>query len=98
MRCPAEIYSPSSRRYEGTPDQLDYPDDLLDRRVNAAGQIKLHGMAIAISTALRGWNVGLKPRGGREYALYFARLCLGRVDLSTESFHPATNEDLRCDG
>jgi transposase InsO family protein len=87
MRCPAQVYEHSPRRYEGTPDQLTYPEDYLDRRVNSAGQIRLHGAFISISQALKGWNVGLKPQNPGDFSVYFANLCLGRLDLETESFH-----------
>jgi hypothetical protein len=90
MRCPGEVYQPSTRRYEGTPDRLDYPEDFIDRKVNAAGQIRFRGAMLSISTALRDWNVGLKLQEKNEYALYFANLCLGRVDLKTESFQPVS--------
>jgi len=86
MRCPAQVYKTSPRRYEGTPDRLEYPEGFIERRVKAKGQIKLHGVVIFISTALADWNVGLKPQGETEYVLYFANLCLGRVDMKTESF------------
>jgi transposase InsO family protein len=89
MRCPGEVYEPSSRHYEGTPDRLDYPEGFIERNVNGAGQIKLHGAVITVSQALREWNVGLKPQEENEYALYFANLCLGRIDLKTESFRPS---------
>lgn len=93
MRCPAQVYQPSPRRFEGTPDQLVYPADCVERKVNAAGQIRLHGRAISISTALQGWNVGLKPQKEDQYALYFANLCLGRIDMPTESFRPSTTQE-----
>jgi transposase InsO family protein len=93
MRCPADLYKRSPRRYEGTPDRLEYPEGCIERKVNAAGQIKLNGWIISISSALQGWNVGLKPQEEDEYALYFANLCLGRINLATESFRPVTGRE-----
>ncbi len=29
MRCPGEVYLASERKYEGTPEDLDYPEDVL---------------------------------------------------------------------
>jgi putative transposase len=93
MRCPADVYEPSPRRYEGTPDRLTYPEDYLDRMVNSAGQIKLHSVAIPISLALAGWNVGLNSQKPGGFSVYFANLCLGRVDLATESFRVETQNN-----
>lgn len=86
MGYPAEVYKNSPRRYEGTPDRLEYPEGYIERKVGTAGQIKLHNRPLRITTALRGWNVGLKALGQGRYALYFANLCIGCVDMRTESF------------
>lgn len=95
MRCPAEVYKRSPRRYRGTPDRLDYPAGYLDRKVHHSGTIALRGTSIGISRALRGWNVGLKPVEPGCFSVYFGRLCLGRIDLSTESFKTTKFESHR---
>jgi transposase InsO family protein len=89
MRCPAELYQNSSRPFTGTPDRVDYPPDYLERQVAAAGTIQIDGAMVRITGALRGWNVGLKWLEPGLYALYFGTLCLGRVDVSGESFRAA---------
>jgi transposase InsO family protein len=86
MRCPAELYERSPRPYESTPDQLEYPTDYLERRVQPYGAISLEKSKIFISSALRGWNVGLKRTTHGGYVTYFGDLCLGHIDLSTRSF------------
>jgi len=88
MRCPAELYRNSRRRYEGTPERLTYPRGYLERKVQLRGQIQIEGAAILLSRALAGWNVGLNPSGASAYSVHFGRLCLGRLDLETESFLP----------
>lgn len=90
MRCPAEVYVRSDRRYHGTPDCVQYPDGYLQRRVSASGQITIEGLSLPVTQALAGWDVGLKPEGPASYTVHFGRLCLGLVDLGTESFHAAT--------
>lgn len=87
MKTPAELYRPSVRRYQGTPEELNYPAGFLSRTVHRAGQVRVDGALIQISTALRGWNVGLKPCTFEQYMVYFGRLCIGSIDLATESFH-----------
>jgi transposase InsO family protein len=85
MRCPGELYVASERKYEGTPEDLDYPQ-MCPRRVSKDGLIKLDGEALFLSTALAGWSVGLKPIAAQLMEVWFARLLLGQVDLSASSF------------
>jgi transposase InsO family protein len=89
MRCPGELYVPSTRRYAGTPQSLTYPAGFLERKVHKSGTIRIHRSEIMITTAIQGWNVGLQPVSAQECVVYFGRLCLGRLDLATESFKPA---------
>ena len=86
MRPPAEVYQRSPRRYTGTPEQLEYPPEYLDRKVSPKGYIKIKNCNISLTTALSGWNVGLKRIGEELYAVYFGRLCLGRVDVPAQAF------------
>lgn len=86
MKTPAEVYTPSPSRYDGDPEQLQYPLGYLRRRVNKNGRIGIEGHDLMISSALCGWDVGLKPEAEDHYSLYFGRLCLGTVDLRTASF------------
>jgi transposase InsO family protein len=60
MRCPGEVYLASERKYEGTPEDLDYPK-MCSRRVSPKGLISLEGQPLFLSTSLGGWSVGLKP-------------------------------------
>ena len=60
MATPAEIYRPSERLYKTTPAHIDY-GAMDSRQVNASnGMIHYRGEAVAISTALGHWNVGLE--------------------------------------
>jgi putative transposase len=85
MRCPGEIYLPSERKYEGTPEDLDYPQ-MCTRRVCRHGTIKVEGARLFLSTSLAGWSVGLKPIAAEHLEVWFGRLLLGEVDLATSSF------------
>lgn len=86
MKTPAEVYTRSTTRYLGDPEQLQYPLGYLRRRVNKNGRIGLEGHDLLISSALSGWDVGLQPQQDDRYGVYFGRLCLGVVDLATLSF------------
>jgi hypothetical protein len=85
MRCPAELYRPSPRKYEGTPHELDYAQ-MCSRRVSADGVIKGDNEPLFLSTALAGWNVGLKPLASDRLEVWFGRLLLGEIDLASSNF------------
>jgi putative transposase len=85
MRCPGEVYIASERKYEGTPEDLDYVQ-MCPRRVCQHGTIRLEGERLFLSTSLAGWSVGLKPIATELMEIWFGRLLLGQVDLATSSF------------
>jgi transposase InsO family protein len=86
MKTPAEIFCKSSRRYEGTPNEIVYDMSHLTRRVNQRGDIMIYGSRLFLSESLCGWDVGLKPDGIDFFEVWFAHLLLGRIDLTTISF------------
>jgi hypothetical protein len=85
MKCPAEFYRASERKYQGTPEDLEYAQ-MCPRRVNQTGRIKLDGQDLFLSTSLAGWSVGLKPIAEELMEVWFGRLLLGQIDLSTSNF------------
>lgn len=85
MKRPAEVYTPSERKFEGTPDDLAYPR-MDRRRVLKKGCIIHGGSSVFISSALAGWSVGLEPCDSQKFNVHFARLLLGQYDKSTGSF------------
>lgn len=93
MRCPGEIYIASERKYEGTPDDIDYPQ-MCTRRVSPRGTITVDRHPLFLCTSLAGWSVGLKPIREDVLEVWFGRLLLGQADLATSSFIRA---DIRSD-
>jgi hypothetical protein len=85
MCCPGELYRSSERKYEGTPDELDYPQ-MCVRRVGAKGAIKVDNQHFFLTTALAGWDVGLKPLAKERLEVWFGRLLLGEIDLAASNF------------
>lgn len=85
MRCPAEIYQASSRKYTASPPELIYPA-MATRNVKASGQISWQGQELFITTSLAGWSVGLKITAQELIEVWFARLLLGWIDPTTASF------------
>lgn len=93
MRMPHEVYVASSRAFDRTPVELTYPGGYLVRKVNGAGEVKIQGQRVHVSQALLGLDVGLQPSPaeGHDLSLWFCRLCLGEIDLSTQKFHATVN-------
>jgi len=85
MKYPVEVYKPSERKFEGTPDDLKYPK-MESRRVQQHGCICHDSRRVFISTALAGWSVGLEACDRQKFNVHFARLLLGQYDQSTASF------------
>jgi transposase InsO family protein len=88
MRCPVEVYTSSPRKYEGTPEDMEYPG-MASRKVGRPGIIGWAGARFFISTSLIGWSVGIKPLADGTYEVWFGRLLLGWLDPATESFQRA---------
>lgn len=85
MKTPAEVYRPSARKWQGDIDQLSYPG-MATRRVANRGEIRLEGKRVFLSTALKGWNVGLKPTADGLWEVYFAKLLIGHIEPRSEVF------------
>jgi putative transposase len=88
MKCPAEFYAPSPRKYQGTPEDLEYPA-MEARRVSPKGLFRWRKEQVFISTALAGWSVGLEPAAQDNWNVWFGRLLLGRLEERTLKFYPA---------
>jgi putative transposase len=86
MKRPADLYQPSSRKFEGTPQDLSY-SRMESRRVLSCGDMSHRQRRVFISRALAGWSVGLEPsREAGKFNVYFGRLLIGEYDENTASF------------
>ena len=86
MRTPGELYDASPRRYPGLPVALSYDQLCHTRQVSHTGKLKWQSDTFFISTALAGWNVGLKHAEDGLLDVYFANLLLGQLEPATHSF------------
>jgi Integrase core domain len=94
MRVPAEVYQPSTRAYEGTPEDLDYGGMETRRVKRRTGAIGYRQESIMISTAVGGWSVGLSAREDGLIEVWFSRLLLGHLNPTTASFQAARSGGL----
>jgi transposase InsO family protein len=86
MKFPREVYVASSRSFQPSPVQLVYPSHYQVRKVKANGCLKINNLLISVSQALSGLEVGLESIGNNRYSVWFCRLALGELDLTTASF------------
>jgi len=90
MKCPAEIYSASSRPYSGLPD-LTYPLHDRDALVTACGRICMHRKRLNISTVLAGQRLGIKEVDDGIWIVSFMHYDLGFIDLEQKTLQPLDN-------
>ena len=90
MKCPAELYVASPRRYEGLPE-LSYPFHDRDLLVTACGRLCLHRKKINISTVLAGQRLGIKEVDDGIWLVSFMHYDLGYFDLEQKTLQPLDN-------
>src|SRR5208282_2386872 len=90
MKCPAEVYVGSTRRYDGLPD-LAYPLHDRDILVTACGRICLHRKKINVSTVLAGQRLGIKEVDDGIWLVSFMHYDLGYIDLEQKTLQPLDN-------
>ena len=90
MKCPAELYVASARRYDGLPD-LTYPFHDRDILVTACGKLCLHRKKINISTVLAGQRLGIKEVDDGIWLASFMHYDLGYFDLEQRTLQTLDN-------
>ncbi len=90
MKCPAEVYTPSLRPYQGIPEP-DYPFHDQTIIVTNCGRLCLHRKKINLSTSLAGQAVGIKEVDDGIWLVSFMRYDLGYIDLEEKTLQPLEN-------
>jgi transposase InsO family protein len=90
MKCPAELYTASTRHYVGLPE-LTYPFHDRDILVTACGRLCLHRKRINISTVLAGQKLGVKEVDDGIWLASFMHYDLGYFDLEQKTLQPLDN-------
>jgi transposase InsO family protein len=80
-KTPAELYksAPSKKPLERVPA---YPLDWLKRKVTKNGSVTVGFDSAFVSTALRGYFVGLQPLPGVRYRVWFYELAICEVEIA----------------
>jgi transposase InsO family protein len=97
-RRPAELYCKSPRLYPTGPVRLDYGPGYFPRKVSSIGKIKYDSRAIFITTALAGWEVGLRLVFENAAEVWFNYLLVGTIDLKTNRFDSAPSRSVKAVG
>jgi len=90
MKCPAEVYQPAARAYQGLPD-IDYPFHDKIIVVTRCGRICLGQKKINFSTVFAGQAVGIKEVHDGIWLVSFMDYDLGYFDLDTRVLEPLEN-------
>jgi putative transposase len=90
MRCPAQLYRPSSRRYKGLPE-LDYPFHDKAVIVTTCGRICFNTQRINLSQVFSGQKIGIKQVDERIWLVSFMHYDLGYFDDETCRLEPVQN-------
>jgi hypothetical protein len=90
MKCPAEVYTASTKPYQGIPDP-HYPFHDKTVNVTSCGRLCLHRKKINLSTCLAGQAVGIKEVDNGIWLVSFMDYDLGYVDLEEKTLQPLEN-------
>lgn len=90
MKCPAEVYTPSLRTYEGI-SEPHYPFHDQTIVVTNCGRLCMYRKKINLSSSLAGQAVGVKEVDEGIWLVSFMKYDLGYVDLEEKSLQPLEN-------
>ena len=90
MKCPAQLYTPSPRPYQGLPEPY-YPFHDRTVVVTSCGRLCLYRKKINLSTCLAGQAVGIKEVDAGIWLVSFMEYDLGYIDLEEKTLQPLDN-------
>jgi transposase InsO family protein len=90
MQCPADLYRPAPRQYNGLPD-IDYPFHDRDVLVTCCGRICMHRKKVNVSTVLAGQKLGIKEVDDGIWLVSFLTYDLGYIDLEQRTLQTLDN-------
>ncbi len=90
MRCPAEVYTASTRPYQGIPEP-HYPFHDRTVVVTSCGRLCLYRKKINLSLCLAGQAVGIKEVDDGIWLVSFMDYDLGYIDLEERTLQPLDN-------
>jgi len=100
MKCPADVYVPSTRTH--APKPLSYPLHDLVLRVSDSGRIRFPNgrrgdKLYFLSESLAGHDLGLRELDDGRWLVTFASVDLGTIDRTTRTFTPRSGTEADAD-
>ena len=90
MKRPADLYTATTRRYDGLPE-LTYPFHDRDVIITSCGRLCIHRKRINISTVMAGQKLGIKEVDEGIWLVSFMHYDLGYFDLEQKTLQPLEN-------
>lgn len=90
MKCPGDVYTGSTRPYQGLPD-IAYPFHDQTIIVTGCGRVCFNRRKINLSTVLAGQAIGVKEVQDKIWLVSFMDYDLGYFDEETNKLEPAAN-------
>ena len=90
MKCPAQVYTASTKLYRGIPEP-HYPFHDKTVLVTSCGRLCLYRKKINLSTCLAGQAVGVKEVDHGIWLVSFMDYDLGYIDLEEKTLQPLEN-------
>ena len=94
MRCPADLYKPSLRRFPKTLPEPNYPHHDMVKHVTSSGYVYFRNeKTFFLSSAIAGQSIGLEEEQDSIWRINFMDLDLGFLDEQTMKFTPISPEE-----
>jgi len=87
METPAQRWTPSSRPFDATPREWEYPKSAVVRTLGGEGQLSWGGRRWDVSRALQRQTVGIEVMGARA-VVYFCNAPVRELDLIAKTALP----------
>ena len=94
-RFPSEVYHRSARRLPLTPVLIEYGTGFFVRKVSHTGTIRWTGQIIRLTSALAGFEVGLRLASADRLEVWFNYLQIGAINLQTYRFGSAPSRSAK---
>jgi transposase InsO family protein len=82
MKRPADVYHRSSRGYSAEMVEIEYPPEMVVRKVGSNGMLCIGSQRIVMSKALAGTPVALKALPSHRWEVWLDHLRLGEIDVA----------------
>ena len=96
QQTPASMYQTSVRDYQGTVDELHYPEHFMTLKVRPNGIVYCHGGQVYVTHILSGEMVGMEEVDDGVWDVYFGPVRLGRFDQRMTTGRETDYRTLKC--